>query len=79
MPCEGQSKDRKGSTEHHLKESSYAPAPVPRLSGASEVRENYACCQLRLSFINLNGASGTGNAVLSQSIKSTLHAFTYYI
>lgn len=72
MPCEeGQNQDRKGSTEHHLKESSYAPTTVPRLSGASEVRENYMCCHLRLSFINLNRASGTGNAALSQSIKST--------
>ncbi|XP_058014509.1 secretion-regulating guanine nucleotide exchange factor isoform X2 [Ahaetulla prasina] len=37
MPCEGQSKDRKESKEHHLKESFYTPATVPRLSGASEI------------------------------------------
>lgn len=79
MPCERQSQDRKRSTEHDLKESSYAPAAVPKLSGASEVRKNYACCQLRPSFLNLNGASGTRDAVLSQSIESILHAFTYYI
>ncbi|XP_063145462.1 secretion-regulating guanine nucleotide exchange factor isoform X3 [Candoia aspera] len=34
---EGQSQDGKRSTEHHLKEPSYAPAIVPRLAGASEV------------------------------------------
>ncbi|XP_013926082.1 PREDICTED: secretion-regulating guanine nucleotide exchange factor [Thamnophis sirtalis] len=38
MRCEeGPSQDRKESTEHHLKESSYAPDTVPRLSGASEI------------------------------------------
>ncbi|KAG8125736.1 hypothetical protein E2320_020836, partial [Naja naja] len=37
MPCEGQNQERKGSTEHHLKQSSYAPAIVSRLSDASEI------------------------------------------
>ncbi|KAL7992142.1 hypothetical protein Chor_016398, partial [Crotalus horridus] len=42
MPCERESQDRKRSIEHHLKESSFAPATVPKLSGASEVRKNDA-------------------------------------
>ncbi|XP_039206741.1 secretion-regulating guanine nucleotide exchange factor isoform X1 [Crotalus tigris] len=37
MPCERESQDRKRSIEHHLKESSFAPATVPKLSGASEI------------------------------------------
>ncbi|ETE69611.1 Secretion-regulating guanine nucleotide exchange factor, partial [Ophiophagus hannah] len=52
MPCEGQNQERKGSAEHHLKQSSYAPATVSRLSGASE---NTKCaighCNVYYSFV----------------------------